>query len=374
MIRVLEVCYGFGYGGIQAFIINCIENIDNSKFQIDIYVFGTSESPLTERVLKRGVNIYFEPSNNVRNIKLFTQQIEAFIKKNGPYDVVHANCNLISAWVLLAAKKAGVPIRLSHSHTSNHFDGGLIQHLYGYVRRFLIYQLATNKLACGNLAGKKMYGRMADFEIINNGIDVERFINKNSLKVENLRKRLNISHDFKVYANVSRCDPFKNHLFVLDVFREIKRIERKSVLIIGGTIPNSLSTVDEIKNKIIEYGLENEVRFTGPIVEIEHLYHLSDVWIFCSKFEGLPFIPIELQAAAIPCLVSDVITKEIDLGLGLVRFMSLKENPRLWAKEAVNLQKVSLDKDRIREAFKFHNFDVRESIKKLERIYLGKNQ
>ena len=367
--KVLEVCYGFGYGGIRAFIMNTLEYIDRSKTQVDIYAFGTSDSPFKDKVKSFGANIYFQPENNVRNIKRFVNQLETFMNEHGPYDVVHANCNLISAWVLLAAKRAGVPVRLSHSHTSSHFDGSLIQKIYSYFRRFLIGRLATEKLACGQLAGETMYGKNAKFTIINNGINVDRFLKPNIQKVEELKEQLKIPKGAKVYANVTRFDSSKNLEFAVDVFREIHKIESNSILILGGGDPSISSTKQFVIKKIHEYGLSDSVRLTGPIMGVENLYHLSDLWIYCSSYEGLPFGPIELQAAGVPCLASDVITKEIDLGLGLVDFLSLNDSVKLWAEKAVSTKKRPVDSKDIKTAFKKYNYDIRESVLLLEKEF-----
>lgn len=369
-MRILNVVYSFGYGGIRAFIMNSLEHIDKSKFQIDIYAFGASESPFTEKVKEFGANIYFEPENNVRKISRFVNQLETFMKEHGPYDVVHAHCNLISAWVLLAAKRAGVPIRLAHSHTANHFAGGIKQKVYSYLRRFIISRLATEKLACGQLAGETMYGKHACFFIINNGIDVDRFIYSQPQKILELRKQLNIPEGVKVYANVTRMTPEKNHLFAIEIFKEIHKIEPNSVFIYGGVITSTQSTEEDVNAKIEEYGLKDYVRFTGPVMGVEHLYHLSDVWIYCSTFEGLPFGPIELQAANVPCLASDAITKEIDLGLNLVEFQSLSDTPKIWAEKVISMQKREITTDKIKTAFKEHSFDIKESVKRLEKVYL----
>lgn len=371
MIRVLEVIYGFGYGGIRAFIMNSLEHIDKSKFQIDIYAFGVSESPFTEKVKELGANIYFEPENNVRKINRFVNQLEIFMKEHGPYDVVHAHCNLISAWVLLAAKRVGVPVRLAHSHSASHFAGGITQKAYSYLRRFIINNFATTKLACGQLAGEAMYGKRTRFTIVNNGIDVDRFMHPQHQKIAELRNQLNIPDGAKVYSNVTRMDPQKNHLFAVEVFREIHKIEPNSFFVYGGVIPTIQPTDASVKTKIEEYGLNDYVRFTGPLMGVEHLYHLSDVWIYCSAYEGLPFGPIELQAAGVPCLASDVITKEIDLGLGLVEFLSLNDSPKAWAEKAVSIKRVSIEEKKVKSAFKECNFDIKESVKTLEQIYLS---
>lgn len=373
MIRVLEVIYGFDYGGIRSFIMNYLNYLDKDKFSIDIYVFGYDSSPFTEQVEQMGAQIYFEPENNAtRKIPRFVKQLKMFMREHGPYDVVHANTNLISAWVLLAARMVHVPIRISHSHSTKHFRDSWKQNVYSYLRRFLINRLATKKLACGQLAGESMYGKKSDFEIVANGISLERFMHRDEQIINDLRKRFQIPKGVKVYANVTRMDPSKNHLFAVEVFREIHKMEPDSIFLYGGVVPKILPTIDVVKEKIKEYGLEDYCRYTGPLMEIEQLYYMTDLWIYCSAYEGLPFGPIELQAASVPVLASSVITNEINLGLGLVHFLSLEDVPKKWADVAVNILKKQLPKEQIVDAFQKYNFDIRQNVKKLEAIYEGR--
>lgn len=58
MTKVLEVIYGFGYGGIRAFIMNYLNFLDKDKFKVDIYVFGYESSPFTDKVKELGANIF----------------------------------------------------------------------------------------------------------------------------------------------------------------------------------------------------------------------------------------------------------------------------------------------------------------------------
>lgn len=370
-IKVLEVIYGFGYGGIRAFIMNYLQFIDKDKFDIDIYVFGYDSSPFTDKVHDLGYNIYFQSENNARNIPRFINQLYHFMKEHGQYDVVHAHNNLISAWVLFAAKMANVPIRLPHSHSTNHFGGSCIQKMYSYLRRSIIDLLATKKLACGQLAGETMYGKNSRFVIIANGIDVNKFLLPNHDEIAKLRNQLNIPEGVRVYANVTRMDPQKNHLFAVEVFNEIHKLDHTAVFVYGGVIPDISPTETIVQEKVKEYGLEDFCRYTGPIMNVENLYHLSDAWIYCSAYEGLPFGPIELQAAGVPVLASDVITKEIDLGLGLIHFLSLKDSPKVWAQKAVSQVKQSMPEEEIFKAFQKYNFDIKQNVSQLESIYEG---
>ena len=119
--------------------------------------------------------------------------------------------------------------------------------------------------------------------------------------------------------------------------------------------------------------MRNTVDLRATILNVDQLYHITDAWLYCSKSEGLPFGPIELQAAGVPVLVSDVITKEIDLGLGLIESLSLNDSPRLWAEKAVTMEKKNLSKETIKAAFRKYNFDIEQNVRHLESIYEGVN-
>ena len=59
---------------------------------------------------------------------------------------------------------------------------------------------------------------------------------------------------------------------------------------------------------------------------------MFDVFIFPSLYEGMPNTVIEAQATGLPCIISDRITKEVDI-TGLVRFMDIEGRPMDWAEE-----------------------------------------
>ena len=372
MIRVLEVIYGFGYGGIRACIQNYVTHIDKKEFQVDIYVFGADNSPFQEQMENIGCKMHFDQENDIA-----TNHIWKFIKKlyvfiiDGHYDVVHAHCNLISAWVTLAAMMAGAKVRIAHSHSTSHFSGGFIQNIWSYLRRGIISCTATHKLACGQLAGVTMYGGKSSFVILQNGINVGRFLKCDIEKLRELREKLRIPGSVRVYANVTRMDPPKNHLFAVEVFREIHKIDPTAIFVYGGVTPPMNSTVDIVNERIEKYGLTPWTRYVGAFMGIEVLYHLSDLWIYCSVYEGLPFGPIELQAASVPTLASDVITKEIDLGLGLTHFLSLNESPKVWAQIACEINKTQIEEGVLKAAFIKHRFDIKQSVRSLEDIYRG---
>lgn len=369
-VRVLEVAYCFGYGGIRACIQNYITHLDKDKFQIDLFIYGTDDSPFRSQMEEMGCHMFFDPINYIaeNRIKDFVNVLTDFIRR-GKYDVVHAHCNLISAWVTLAAWRAGAKVRIAHSHSTVHMSNSFIQNCWCYLRRWIIDKTATTKMACGQLAGEAMYGKKAKFAIMQNGIDVERFIHRNEDRIKELRRHLAIPEGVKVYANITRMDSPKNHIFAVEVFNEIHKIDPTAIFIYGGVIPKEGSTVDMVQAKIRDYGIEEFTRFTGPVMGVESLYQMTDLWLYTSAYEGLPFGPIELQAASVPTIASDVITKEIDLGLGLVQFLSLDAPFVEWARLAVKTTKKQINDNEVFRAFNLRKFNINETAKELAAIY-----
>ena len=79
-------------------------------------------------------------------------------------------------------------------------------------------QYAEKLFACSNMAGWFMFGENANFEVIHNAIDAERFCFSQE-KRNQIRTQLKISPDTRLYGTVGRLEEQKNPGFILDVFR-----------------------------------------------------------------------------------------------------------------------------------------------------------
>ena len=97
----------------------------------------------------------------------------------------------------------------------------------------------------------------------------------------------------------------------------------------------------ELEKEIHEYavniGIKDKIYFMGKRKDIPELLCASDVFLLPSFYEGLPIVGIEAQASALPCILSDTISKEIDI-TGDVIFCSLNKSPGEWANVILNCQ------------------------------------
>lgn len=126
----------------------------------------------------------------------------------------------------------------------------------------------------------------------------------------------------------------------------------------------------DFEREIIKNGLVDHVRLLGVRSDIPELMNMFDVFVLPSLYEGLPVVSIEAQAAGVSCVLSDTITKEVDMGLGLVHFMSLDVPVEEWAQLIVSLREVKRpDYNVRREALTNRGYNIRDNVDMLYEIY-----
>jgi len=122
-----------------------------------------------------------------------------------------------------------------------------------------------------------------------------------------------------------------------------------------------------IKDEVRRLGLVNDVIFTGMYEKIHDLYQAMDVFVFPSRYEGLPGTVVEAQISGVKCFISDNITKQVKI-TDLVEFQSIEQDPGVWAREILKGECYHRT-GRVDEAKKAR-YDIRDQVKILEKGYL----
>ena len=69
--------------------------------------------------------------------------------------------------------------------------------------------------------------------------------------------------------------------------------------------------------------------FLGIRSDINRILQGLDIFVFPSLHEGLPVSLIEAQGAGLPCLISDRVSPEVDLGMNLVEYAPLEDQQQM---------------------------------------------
>ncbi len=314
-------------GGVESVIMNYYRHLDHSKLQFDFICDEDSTRIPYDEIKKLGGRVFLVPK--YQKLPKYLKALEKIFKEN-QYRIVHSNINTLSVFPLYAAKKAGVPIRISHSHsTSNPKEWK--RNLIKNILRPFSKRYATDYFACSELAGRYLFGNKTfdrgEVKIIHNAIDIDKF-RFDEVARKKLRKEFGIKDSTIVIGHVGRFVQQKNHTFLVDVFEEYHEKNPDSKLLLVGSGPLE----DKIKKKVEKLGLKNSVLFLGQRDDINKLYSAMDIFCLPSLYEGLPVVGVEAQATGLPCMFSDRISSDVKR-TELIKFIKLTEKSKKWSNE-----------------------------------------
>ena len=347
-------------GGVESVIMNYYRHLDHSKIQFDFICDEDSTRIPYDEIKKLGGRVFLVPK--YQNLPKYLKALEKLFKEN-QYRIVHSNINTLSVFPLYAAKKAGVSIRISHSHsTSNPKEWK--RNLIKNILRPFSKCYATDYFACSELAGRYLFGNKTfdrgEVKIIHNAIDIDKF-RFDEVARKKLRKEFGIKDSTIVIGHVGRFVQQKNHTFLVDVFKEYHKKNPDSKLLLVGSGPLE----DEIKKKVERLDLEDSVLFLGQRDDINKLYSVMDVFCLPSLYEGLPVVGIEAQATGLPTIFSNRISKEVIVS-SYAKIVSIQDTG--FCIEKINKTTRSIKKQRS-YATVFEYMDINNEVSTLEKIY-----
>ena len=361
-IRVAHVIGNWLGGGVESVVMNYYRNIDRNKVQFDFLCSESSTDIPYEEIEKLGGRVFIVP--NYAKVFKYQKGLKKIFKATH-YKIAHSHISTMSVFPLRAAKKAGVPVRIAHSHgTTNKKEKK--KNLLKQVLRPFSRVYATDYMCCSELAGRWLFGDKeydkGNVYLLNNAIDLDKFKYNESLRKEK-RKELGISDDTLIIGHVGRFVEQKNHRFLIDVFNEIHKKNSNSLLLLVGQGPLK----KEIENKVEELKLNDSARFLGQRNDINELYQAFDVFLLPSLYEGLPVVGVEAQAMGLLCIFSDDMTKETKV-LDTTRFISLNTSAEEWATIILDDYSKFKRHDTTSEITK-NNFNIKNETSKLENEY-----
>lgn len=305
-IRVAQVMGKMRGGGVEAVVMNYYRHIDRSKVQFDFLVDSDSTLIPREEIEALGGRVFKIPP--YQHVAEYQRELQRLFEQEG-WRIVHSHINALSVFPLRAAKKAGVPVRIAHSHSTS----GKGEHVKNALKTVLKTQsnrYPTYRFACSKFAGEWLFGKGADFEVVYNAIDLSRFRFNAGARAQ-ARADLGLVGNQFAIGHVGRFTAQKNHAFLIDVFTEVVKRRDDAVLCLVG---------------------------------------------------------VEAQVSGLPCLLSDSITREVDV-TGECKFLPI-DNPVVWADEINSLSPYSYDDRKSISSGLFADYNIDLQGKRLTRKYL----
>lgn len=367
--RVLHVVGAMNRGGTETMLMNLYRNIDRDKVQFDFISFSEEEAHYDKEIENMGGKIIKLPKPSMLKPNKAISDISNTIKENGPYEVVHAHTLFNSGFAVKAAKKSHIKVRVTHAHTTLDNESSLIRKIYTKYMRNIINKNSTNLLACSNEAGKYLFGKdilnKSNYTFFSNLIDYKSILNTKYEDIEKFKNDNDLNNKL-VIGHVGTLKTSKNQKFLIEIthFLVNQNYNVKLLLVGDGSMR------DELESLVNEYGIEENVIFTGVREDVDVILHSMDIFVFPSIYEGLGLVLLEAQAAGLPCLVSEAIQPEADLKMGLVEKLNLRDSIEAWSNKIIEMyDSKKIDKKTIRNAFDSSDYSTEKCINKLMDIY-----
>ena len=363
MKYILHIAAALKIGGAEKVARDIGLYADSAEYENHYIVFEDSIGAYENELVAHGCKIFHidPPGKNYLN---YYSNLKKILSKY-PYTAVHAHTMFNAGWAMLAAKKAGVPVRIAHAHSALDTDFGLKQKLYESIMQSLILKYSTALIACGERAGIRLFGSDAYFnkaKLILNGIDTRAF-KYNEKSRDEIRSQYNLGKSF-VIGHAGHLAAVKNQKYLLEMMPDIIRIRPDVVLMLLGDGEDRKM----LETMIHELGISDHVIMTGNVLNVSDYLSAMDVFAFPSLYEGMPLSIIEVQANGLPCVISCGVPEDVYL-TDLVYPAPLSQKNK-WLELICNLERKS--PEAYSERLYAAGYDVNGVMRKIYDIYEGK--
>lgn len=367
MIRILHVVFQMNRGGMESRIMDIYRSINREEISFDFLEHTSELCEYDKEIVSLGGKIYKDRYSLKKVLETICYLRHFFKNKGKDYDYIHVHESYlpnINYVVMFFAKKYMTNCKfIVHSRSSS----GSRRVLHNLVKRDYCQQF-DYYISCSRKAAYWMFPqnivKTDKYMIWNNAIDAAKFRFNNVVR-NSKREQLGIKEKF-VLGHVGGFKYVKNHDFLLQVFKRITEEYEDSILLLIG----DGELKEEIEKKVKKNKLENKVIFTGVISNVSEYYQVMDVFLLPSFYEGLPGVGVEAQAAGLPCIFSDRITKEVSIISDRVFFESIDHGISAWISKLKLIRKESYSRDTFQE-IQDQGFDCRQEIRKIEEFYLN---
>ena len=356
------IIYGSGLanGGVESVIMNLIRSL-HTFYTFDILVYTEKKQYHDEEFLSYGGEIIrfpLYPAGSLirKRLDYYFGAVPLFLFcarlfKTTEYKIVHCNNVHDGSPALLAAKKAGINVRIAHGHSmpsKDHFIRTIFNNIYKKITRIS----ATHYIGCSDEVCRELFD-LPQAYTINNPYN-EKIFNYSPNKVDGIQ-----------LIQIGRFCETKNQLFSLKVLKCILPMERNTTLSLVGANNSAYEKV--IRKYIIDNDLAKNVRIYPTSANIPELLSKTNAFLMPSISEGFGIAAIEAQSVGLCCYMSASIPQSTNCGA--CSYLSI-EDEKIWANRIhLDYKKGKLVHQK-HDCSKFNSSSFAEAISK---IYEGKD-
>jgi glycosyltransferase involved in cell wall biosynthesis len=296
--RVLWLIKGLGLGGAERLMVSMASRFDRERFELEVaHLLPDSEfAPALHRL---GIPITCLEARS--EVELGWPRGLRRLLRAGSFDLVHTHSPLPAAAARLLAGRGPRFVHTEHNLWSSYRTLTYVANAVTFGRNRV--GLAVSDAVRDSMVRPWWLGgrQMPPVETLLHGVDTSE-VHRGPAARAHARELLGIEAHTPVIGTVASFTPQKDHAGLLEAMLEIRCEIPRATWVLIGTGPLE----PEIRARVVELGLTEHVRFTGPRTDVARLLPGLDAFVLGSRFEGLPIALLEAMASQVACVVTRV--------------------------------------------------------------------
>lgn len=227
------------------------------------------------------------------------------ILKNEKYDIIHCHTPMGGVIARLAVgetRKKGTKV-IYTAHGFHFFKGAPMVNwlIYYPIERILAHR--TDLLITINQEDyrKSKVFKTTRTALVNGvGLDLNKFVEATSKEKSKIRCVFGLKDDDIFAVSVGQLIKRKNHMILIQAVSQLNN-PHFHLFICGDGVQEK-----ELKAKVKELGIENQIHFLGFRKDIYKISSAADLFLLASLQEGLPVAIMEAMACGLPIIASEV--------------------------------------------------------------------
>lgn len=352
--------------GVYQYIFNHMRYMDLQQYQFSFLTKGGAALRRVPEYEMYRFGIYDLEGTQREDEGKFRRNMWKILE-NG-FDIIHLHTSSWRGFLIEEiAMELKIPRVIVHSHSTGIDEISPAEraerlHTHEAYKKQFSMEYATDVWACSWMAADWLYGDSIprnQIQIMKNAIDVEKY-RYHSPTREAKRAQLGLHGKF-VVGQIGRYAYQKNHEFLIRAFADAAQKNDSLYLLCIG----EGELLPQLQRLTGSLGIANRVRYLGWQEHVEEYLQAMDLFCLPSRFEGLAISAIEAQAAGLPCLISEAVTREAAV-TERVSFLPLEQ--QMWTKAILDSVRNSRRTGCAQEVVRA-GYDIRLAAKRLEDMY-----